>query len=94
MIRIALQGVAAEAATRQAEPRLIDEMESIHRQLDEAKIARNARQATIQNRAFHFRLYEAATLPAQDGKTNAPPRKANGPPQRAARFSSESGSLY
>ena len=43
VIRIALQGVAAEAATRQAEPRLIDELESIHRQLDEAKMARNAR---------------------------------------------------
>ena len=67
VIRIALEGMAAEAAARQAEPRLIDELELIHRQLDEAKMARNARQATIQNRAFHFRLYEAAALPALCG---------------------------
>jgi GntR family colanic acid and biofilm gene transcriptional regulator len=64
VIRVVLEGMAAEAAARQAEPRLADELESIHRQLDEAKMARNARQATIQNRAFHFRLYEAAALPA------------------------------
>lgn len=64
VIRVVLEGMAAEAAARHAEPRLADELESIHRQLDEAKIARNARQATIQNRAFHFRLYEAAALPA------------------------------
>lgn len=67
VIRVALEGMAAEAAARQAEPRLIDELESIHRQLDEAKMARNARQATIQNRAFHFRLYEAAALPELRG---------------------------
>ncbi len=64
VIRVVLEGMAAEAAARQAEPRLVDELESIHRQLDEAKMARNARQATIQNRAFHFRLYETAALPA------------------------------
>lgn len=67
VIRVVLEGMAAEAAARQAGPRLIDELESIHRQLDEAKMARNARQATIQNRAFHFRLYEAAALPALCG---------------------------
>jgi len=67
VIRVVLEGMAAEAAARQAEPRLADELESIHRQLDEAKMARNARQATIQNRAFHFRLYEAAALPALCG---------------------------
>lgn len=67
VIRVMLEGMAAEAAARHAEPRLADDLESIHRQLDEAKMARNARQATIQNRAFHFRLYEAAALPALHG---------------------------
>ena len=67
VIRVVLEGMAAEAAARQAEPHLADELEAIHRQLDEAKMARNARQATIQNRAFHFRLYEAAALPALYG---------------------------
>lgn len=67
VIRVTLEGMAAEAAARQAGPRLADELESIHRQLDEAKRARNARQATIQNRAFHFRLYDAAALPALCG---------------------------
>lgn len=67
VIRVTLEGMAAEAAARHAGPRLADELESIHRQLDEAKMARNARQATIQNRAFHFRLYEAAALPALRG---------------------------
>ena len=66
-IRVVLEGMAAEAAARQAGPRLADELEAIHRQLDEAKMAFNARQATIQNRAFHFCLYEAAALPALYG---------------------------
>ncbi len=67
VIRVVLEGMAAEAAARHAKPGLADELEAIHRQLDDAKIARNARQATIQNRAFHFRLYETAALPALYG---------------------------
>lgn len=64
VVRLQLEGLAAEAAARQAGPALVDELEAIHRRLDEAKRAHDARQATIQNRAFHFRLYEAAKLPA------------------------------
>lgn len=66
-IRIELEGMAAEAAARQAGAALADELEEIHRLLDKAKIARDPRQATIQNRAFHFRLYDAAGLPALHG---------------------------
>lgn len=64
VVRVLLEGLAAEAAARQAGPELADELQDIHRRLDDAKRARDARQATIQNRAFHFRLYEAAALPA------------------------------
>ena len=64
VVRIVLEGLAAEAAARQSGARLADELQVIHRRLDDAKRARDARQATIQNRAFHFRLYEAAALPA------------------------------
>lgn len=64
VVRLQLEGLAAEAAARQTGARLADELQAIHRLLDEAKRARDARQATIQNRAFHFRLYEAAALPA------------------------------
>lgn len=66
-IRISLEGMAAEAGARQAGAALADELEEIHRLLDKAKIARDPRQATIQNRAFHFRLYDAAGLPALHG---------------------------
>ena len=66
-IRMTLEGMAAEAAARQAGAELADELEEIHRLLDKAKIARDPRQATIQNRAFHFRLYDAAELPALRG---------------------------
>ena len=66
-IRMTLEGMAAEAAARQAGAALADELEEIHRLLDKAKIARDPRQATIQNRAFHFRLYDAAGLPALRG---------------------------
>ncbi len=62
-----LEGMAAEAAARQAGAALADELEEIHRLLDQAKIGRDPRQATIQNRAFHFRLYDAAGLPALRG---------------------------
>jgi len=64
VVRIALEGLAAEAAARQAGEVLADELQAIHHRLDDAKRARDARQATIQNRLFHFRLYEAAALPA------------------------------
>jgi GntR family transcriptional regulator, colanic acid and biofilm gene transcriptional regulator len=64
VVRIVLEGLAAEAAARQSGAALADELQAIHCRLDEAKRARDARQATIQNRAFHFRLYEAAALPA------------------------------
>jgi GntR family colanic acid and biofilm gene transcriptional regulator len=63
-IRVLLEGFAAEAAAKQAEPGLADELEAIHRMLDSAKIDRNPRHATVHNRAFHFRLYEAAEMPA------------------------------
>lgn len=66
-IRMTLEGMAAEAAARQADDELADELEEIHRSLDKAKIIRDPRQATIQNRAFHFRLYDAAGLPALRG---------------------------
>jgi DNA-binding GntR family transcriptional regulator len=66
-IRMTLEGMAAEAGARQADPSLADELQEIHRLLDKAKIARDPRQATIQNRAFHFRLYDAAGLPALRG---------------------------
>lgn len=64
VIRVLLEGLAAEAAARLADSRLAGDLERIHRKLDDAKRARDPRQATIQNRAFHFRLYEAAALPA------------------------------
>ena len=64
IVRVLLEGLAAEAAAKQAGPELADELQDIHRRLDDAKRTRDARQATIQNRAFHFRLYEAAALPA------------------------------
>jgi GntR family colanic acid and biofilm gene transcriptional regulator len=64
VIRVLLEGLAAEAAARQAGSRLAGELEGIHRKLDDAKRARDPREATLQNRAFHFRLYEAAALPA------------------------------
>jgi GntR family colanic acid and biofilm gene transcriptional regulator len=64
VVRVLLEGLAAEAAARQSGTELVDELEAIHHLLEEAKRARDARQATIQNRAFHFRLYEAAALPA------------------------------
>jgi DNA-binding GntR family transcriptional regulator len=64
VVRLQLEGLAAEAAARQGDPELVGELEVIHRRLDDAKRAHDARQATIQNRAFHFRLYEAAKLPA------------------------------
>ena len=59
-----LEGLAAEAAARQSGAALADELQAIHGRLDDAKRARDSRQATIQNRTFHFRLYEAAALPA------------------------------
>ncbi len=64
VVRIVLEGLAAEAAARQSGARLADDLQEIHRRLDDAKRARDSRQATIQNRTFHFRLYEAAALPA------------------------------
>lgn len=64
VVRLLLEGLAAEAAAKQSGPALADELQEIHRLLDDAKRARDARQATIQNRAFHFRLYQAAELPA------------------------------
>lgn len=64
VVRLRLEGLAAEAAARQAGAELADELQAIHRLLDDAKRVRDLRQATIQNRAFHFRLYEAAALPA------------------------------
>ena len=64
VVRIVLEGLAAEAAARQSGAALADELQAIHRRLDDAKRARDPRQATIQNRTFHFRLYEAAALPA------------------------------
>ncbi len=64
VVRIVLEGLAAEAAARQSGAALADELQAIHRRLDDAKRARDPRQATIQNRIFHFRLYEAAALPA------------------------------
>ncbi len=63
-VRVLLEGLAGEAAAKHSGKELADELREIHRRLDEAKRARDARQATIQNRAFHFRLYEAAALPA------------------------------
>jgi len=63
-VRIVLEGLAAEAAARQSGAALADELQAIHGRLDDAKRARDPRQATIQNRTFHFRLYEAAALPA------------------------------
>lgn len=67
VIRVLLEGLAGEAAARLADSRLAGELEGIHRKLDDAKRARDPRQATIQNRAFHFRLYQAAALPALYG---------------------------
>ena len=64
VVRIVLEGLAAEAAARQSGAALADELQAIHGRLDDAKRARDSRQATIQNRTFHFRLYEAAALPA------------------------------
>jgi DNA-binding GntR family transcriptional regulator len=64
VVRVLLEGLAAEAAARQSGAELVEELEAIHHLLEKAKRARDARQATIQNRAFHFRLYEAAALPA------------------------------
>lgn len=64
VVRVLLEGLAAEAAAKQSGAALADELQDIHRRLDEAKRGRDARQATIQNRAFHFRLYRAAGLPA------------------------------
>jgi len=64
VVRIVLEGLAAEAAARQCSATLADELHAIHCRLDDAKRARDARQATIQNRAFHFRLYQTAALPA------------------------------
>jgi DNA-binding GntR family transcriptional regulator len=64
VVRIVLEGLAAEAAARQSGIALAEELQAIHVRLDDAKRAHDARQATIQNRAFHFRLYEAAALPA------------------------------
>lgn len=66
-IRVVLEGMAAEAAARHAGPALADELEAIHRLLDKAKRAGDPRQATVQNRTFHFRLYDAAELPALRG---------------------------
>lgn len=66
-IRVVLEGMAAEAAARHADPDLADDLEAIHRLLDKAKRAGDPRQATVQNRAFHFRLYDAAELPALRG---------------------------
>lgn len=62
-VRIVLEGLAAEAAARQSGAALADELQAIHGRLDDAKRARDPRQATIQNRLFHFCLYQAAALP-------------------------------
>lgn len=64
VVRVLLEGLAAEAAAHHSGAALADELQAIHRLLDAAKRARDPRQATIHNRAFHFRLYEAAALPA------------------------------
>jgi len=67
VVRILLEGLAAEAGAKQSGASLADELQEIHHRLDDAKRAQDARQATIQNRAFHFRLYQAAELPALQG---------------------------
>lgn len=65
VVRLMLEGLAAEAAAKQPNGAVLAaELQDIHRLLDAAKRAGDARQATIQNRAFHFRLYSAAELPA------------------------------
>src|SRR4051812_12821885 len=46
VVRIVLEGLAAEAAARQSGAALADELQTFHRRLDDAKRARDARQAT------------------------------------------------
>ena len=63
MIRVALEGTAAEAAAGRATPKLVARLARIHDQLMAAKARGDFRAVLKHNQAFHFDLYRAAGLP-------------------------------
>jgi DNA-binding GntR family transcriptional regulator len=62
-IRLALEGMAAEEATRRMDDETLAELHTIHSEMSECVERKDHRTALHYNRAFHFSLYEAAHLP-------------------------------
>ncbi len=62
-IRLALEGLAAEQAGKQAEPPLIKALEEIQLQLVAAMDRQDYKMVLSENEAFHFALYSASGMP-------------------------------
>ncbi len=62
-MRIALEGVATEEATKRLTPRDLDRLEKVHSAFVEAERTKDARATLRNNRDFHFMIYAAADMP-------------------------------
>ncbi|MCK8784413.1 GntR family transcriptional regulator [Roseomonas sp. NAR14] len=62
-LRIELEGRAAEAAARRADPEAVAAMAAIHARLAAAKAAGALEAVLAENEAFHFALIELAAMP-------------------------------
>lgn len=67
-IRLALEGMAAEEATRRMDDAVLAGLQTIHAQMSECVEKDDHKTALHYNRAFHFALYEAAQLPMLNAK--------------------------
>jgi DNA-binding GntR family transcriptional regulator len=67
-IRLALEGMAAEEATRRMDAAKLEGLHTIHAQMSLCVEGDDHKSALHYNRAFHFALYEAAQLPMLSAK--------------------------
>jgi DNA-binding GntR family transcriptional regulator len=67
-IRLALEGMAAEEATRRIDETALAGLSFIHAQMSQCVEQHNHKAALHYNRAFHFALYDAANLPMLNAK--------------------------
>jgi DNA-binding GntR family transcriptional regulator len=67
-IRLALEGMAAEEATRRMDREKLAGLRAIHTQMSAYVESDDHKMALHYNRAFHFALYEAAELPMLNAK--------------------------
>jgi DNA-binding GntR family transcriptional regulator len=67
-IRLALEGMATEEATRRMDDATLSRLRAIHAQMTECVEQDDRKAALHHNRAFHFALYDAAAMPILGAK--------------------------